>query len=45
MGKPVVVPPELRTKAKGDFHIHQFNVVASNLISPNRHLPDYRNET
>ncbi|ESN97563.1 hypothetical protein HELRODRAFT_114203 [Helobdella robusta] len=43
-GAPVVVPPELEAEAKELFKINQFNLVASDMMSPNRTLPDIRNE-
>ncbi|XP_067934331.1 polypeptide N-acetylgalactosaminyltransferase 13-like [Watersipora subatra] len=42
-GRAVQIPPELLAKSKEDFQINQFNLVASNLMSLNRSLPDYRN--
>lgn len=44
MGVPVQVPTELKAKAKEKYSIHQLNVVASELISLNRRLPDIRHE-
>ncbi|XP_062600306.1 polypeptide N-acetylgalactosaminyltransferase 1-like isoform X1 [Saccostrea cucullata] len=42
MGKPVVVPSDKQKEAKEKFKINQFNLVASEMISLNRSLPDYR---
>lgn len=42
MGKAVVVPKENEAKAKELFAINQFNLVASDMMSLNRSLPDYR---
>uniref|UniRef100_A0A0X3PIS1 Polypeptide N-acetylgalactosaminyltransferase n=1 Tax=Schistocephalus solidus TaxID=70667 RepID=A0A0X3PIS1_SCHSO len=42
-GQPVHLPANLMADAKAKFHIHQFDVVVSDLISVNRSLPDRRN--
>ncbi|XP_071102414.1 polypeptide N-acetylgalactosaminyltransferase 13-like isoform X1 [Haliotis cracherodii] len=42
MGKAVVVPKTLEAEAKDKFKINQFNLVASDMMSLNRSLPDYR---
>lgn len=42
MGKAVVVPAEQEEEAKEKFKIHQFNLIASDMMSLNRTLPDYR---
>jgi len=41
-GVPVVVPPEKEALAKELFKINEFNLVASEMMSLNRTLPDYR---
>ncbi|KAI8789992.1 polypeptide N-acetylgalactosaminyltransferase 1 isoform X3 [Biomphalaria glabrata] len=43
-GKPVKVPADKEEEAKETFKINQFNLVASDLMSLNRTLPDYRME-
>ena len=43
MGLPVIVPQNLQSQAKARQSIHQLNVVASDLVSLNRRLPDVRN--
>ncbi|XP_025093497.1 polypeptide N-acetylgalactosaminyltransferase 13-like isoform X2 [Pomacea canaliculata] len=42
MGKAVVVPKDQEAQAKELFKINQFNLVASDMMSLNRSLPDYR---
>lgn len=42
MGKAVIIPPEREAESKEKFKINQFNLVASELMSLNRSLPDYR---
>ncbi|OWF35637.1 polypeptide N-acetylgalactosaminyltransferase 13-like isoform X1 [Mizuhopecten yessoensis] len=42
MGKGVVVPSDRQSEAKEKFKINQFNLVASDMMSLNRSLPDYR---
>ena len=41
-GAAVVVPDELKDDAKRLFKIHQFNLVASDLVPKDRELPDIR---
>ena len=43
MGIPVIIPQSLQNQAKVRQSIHNFNVVASELVSLNRRLPDVRN--
>ena len=43
MGIPVIIPQSLQSQAKARQSIHQLNVVASELVSLNRRLPDVRN--
>lgn len=42
MGKAVVVHKDQEAQAKELFKINQFNLVASDMMSLNRSLPDYR---
>ena len=42
-GRAVHIPAELQAKSKESFKINQFNLVASDLMSLNRTLSDYRN--
>ena len=44
MGIPVTIPKNLETEAKERYTKHQLNVVASDLVSLNRRLPDVRHE-
>uniref|UniRef100_A0A0N5CA89 Polypeptide N-acetylgalactosaminyltransferase n=1 Tax=Strongyloides papillosus TaxID=174720 RepID=A0A0N5CA89_STREA len=41
-GTAVEIPPELKAKEKEMFKENQFNLLASNMMSINRTLPDYR---
>jgi len=41
-GKAVVVPKEREAEAKELFKVNQFNLIASDMMSLNRTLPDYR---
>lgn len=41
-GKAVIVPKEQEEEARDKFKVHQFNLVASDIMSVNRTLPDYR---
>ena len=43
MGIPVIIPQRLQNQAKVRQSIHNLNVVASELVSLNRRLPDVRN--
>lgn len=42
LGKPVIVPAQKQQESKEKFKINQFNLVASDMISLNRSLLDYR---
>lgn len=42
IGKPVVIPPERKYEAQERFELHQFNLVASDMMSLNRTYPDMR---
>lgn len=42
MGKAVVIPAEMQEESKQKFKIHQFNLLASEMMSLNRSLPDHR---
>lgn len=41
-GSRVNIPSDLQEKSKETFKINQFNLVASDLMTLNRTLPDYR---
>ena len=43
LGSPIILSGKLRDEARDKFNIHQINVVASNVMSLNRRLPDVRN--
>jgi len=42
MGRPVVIGDDRQAEMKEQFKVNQFNILASDLISPNRSLPDVR---
>ena len=42
MGKGVNIPADKQAESKEMFKINQFNLMASNMISINRSLPDVR---
>ena len=44
MGRPVVIGDDREAEMKEQFKVNQFNILASDLISPNRSLPDVRME-
>ena len=44
MGAPVIIPKHLQASAKERQSVHQLNVVASEMVSLNRRLPDVRHE-
>ena len=42
MGKAVIIPKDKEAQSKEMFKINQFNLLASEMMSLNRSLPDYR---
>lgn len=42
LGYAVAVPPELKEEAKKRFPEHQFDIIANELMSMNRTMPDAR---
>lgn len=42
MGRPVVIGEDRQAEMKEQFKVNQFNILASDLISANRSLPDVR---
>ena len=44
MGRPVVISEDRQVEMKEKFVINQFNLLATDLISANRSLPDVRME-
>lgn len=43
-GEGVTVSSKLKKKESDGFELHQFNLVASDMMSLHRRLPDYRND-
>ena len=41
-GRAVIIPEDKKEESKEKFKIHQFNLIASDMMSLNRTLPDYR---
>ena len=44
MGRPVVISEDRQIEMKEKFKVNQFNLLATDLISANRSLPDVRME-
>lgn len=42
LGKAVVIPDDLKEESEKRFPEHQFNIIASDMMSMNRTMPDVR---